>query len=280
MKARPPSRVYRTARPFETSLTSSRSEKSGLLKATTRSRYANHDRGANAMKVLVVSEGQHELGRENREDRLGALTTLVSRTAVKELICTAMRVSDPSFSHSHGAGGRLFERAYRCMLYAAEHEFDALVFLVDQDDDPSRRQHLDKAQDDVRIAIGRAFGLAVRTFDAWIIADEQALTSVLQRNVQREPNPEDIGNPEETLSPTSWRCRHEFIRALRRGSPDSVDPKDRGAVSERLCTLCRSIATPLRNPKTHHRGCALAHPVVSDTGRLPVPLVPMPPRLK
>jgi hypothetical protein len=151
------------------------------------------------MNVLVVSEGKHELGNEFRDERSAALITLVTRAAARELECTAMRVTDPAF-RSHGAGdrgpgGRLFKRAVRCLRYAMDHGFEALIFFIDQDDDPDRRQFLDRAQDYSAVAIGRAFGLAVRTFDAWMIADEQALSRVLGRTVQRQPDPEDIRDP-------------------------------------------------------------------------------------
>ena len=37
-------------------------------------------------------------------------------------------------------------------------------------------------------------GVAVLTFDAWMLADEQALTMVLSRPIQRQPDPERIGD--------------------------------------------------------------------------------------
>ncbi|MDQ3440346.1 MAG: hypothetical protein M3478_08365 [Planctomycetota bacterium] len=43
-------------------------------------------------------------------------------------------------------------------------------------------------------AIPRAMGVAVLTFDAWMLADEQALTMVLSRPIQRQPDPERIGD--------------------------------------------------------------------------------------
>lgn len=42
------------------------------------------------------------------------------------------------------------------------------------------------------VSLRRALGVAIRTFDAWMLADEQALTHALGYNVQRQRNPETI----------------------------------------------------------------------------------------
>lgn len=42
-----------------------------------------------------------------------------------------------------------------------------------------RVQEITDAQNDQRVALRRALGVAIRTFDAWMLADEQALTRVL-----------------------------------------------------------------------------------------------------
>ena len=43
----------------------------------------------------------------------------------------------------------------------------------------------------------RALGVAVRSFDAWMLADEQALTTALGYTVSRQSEPEAIRNPKE-----------------------------------------------------------------------------------
>ncbi|HET6251290.1 MAG TPA: hypothetical protein VFE47_26640 [Tepidisphaeraceae bacterium] len=101
---------------------------------------------------------------------------------------------DHEFRVIPGRGGKLFKRAMRCLRYAADNGFGALVFVIDQDDEPERREPLDRAQEYDGVAIGRAFGLAVRTFDAWMIADEQALSKILGRIIQRQPSPEAISD--------------------------------------------------------------------------------------
>ena len=147
------------------------------------------------MRVLLVSEGKHELGDLNRDEKLSALSILVAKTSSRQFEFTTKKVSDRDFATAHGKGGNLFKRAIRCLLYAAEHKFDALVFVIDQDDDRRRREPLDRAQEYLGVSIRRAFGLAVRSFDAWMIADEQALSKALGRVIQRQPHPETIDDP-------------------------------------------------------------------------------------
>ena len=139
------------------------------------------------MKVLIISEGKHELG--------GALETIVRRIMAIPAEFEALKVSDRALRVSHGRGPGYFKKAVRCLLYAAEHGYDAVVLLIDQDDQVERRRQLSDAQDEFRLtAIPRAMGVAVLTFDAWMLADEQALTSVLSHPVQRQPDPEMVAD--------------------------------------------------------------------------------------
>lgn len=135
------------------------------------------------MKLLVISEGKHELG--------GALETIVRRlTGVQDPI-DQLKVSDPVLRVHHAKGPGYFKKAIRCLLYATEHGYDAVVLVIDQDDQLDRRRQLSDAQNDLRMSlIPRAIGVAVVTFDAWMLADEQALSRVLSRTVKRQPDPE------------------------------------------------------------------------------------------
>ena len=137
------------------------------------------------MRVLIVSEGNHELG--------GALETLVERLKPRGPVYEWKKVSSPELRVHAGKGPGYFKKALRCVLYAEANAYDAIVFVIDQDDDTSRRRQIDEAQDDLRMTrLPRALGVAVRTFDAWMLADEQALSKVLGVTVQRQPDPESI----------------------------------------------------------------------------------------
>ncbi len=133
------------------------------------------------MKVLLVSEGKHEA--------LGALETLVRRLSPK-LSCTWRRVSDVKLATLHGKGRGFFKRALRFMIDAQKEGFDGLVFVIDEDNRAERIRELDDAQDSTAIGIRRALGCAVHTFDAWFLADEQALSTVLGSVIPKQPHPE------------------------------------------------------------------------------------------
>lgn len=134
------------------------------------------------MRVLLVSEGKHELE--------GSLRTLVQRLSPVLDGIEQIKVTHPALRTHGGRGHGYFKKAVRCMLYAQEQAYEAVVLVIDQDDEPERRRELTKAQEHTLAAIRRALGVAVRTFDAWMLADEKALSQVLQTTVQRQPDPE------------------------------------------------------------------------------------------
>ncbi|UCE50672.1 MAG: DUF4276 family protein, partial [Phycisphaerales bacterium] len=61
-----------------------------------------------------------------------------------------------------------------------------------------RVREIREAQDHSLLShLPRAMGVAIRTFDAWMLADEKALTEVLGDNVNRQPDPETIRDPKQ-----------------------------------------------------------------------------------
>src|SRR5687767_12965367 len=139
------------------------------------------------MRVLIVGEGAHE--------EAGALQTFVERLAGRPLDCQFRRVKDANVHTHHGKASGMEKKAIRWMLDAKRDGYDAVVFLVDEDGYRERVAQVDRAQDDRTSDIARALGVAVRTFDAWMLADERALTETLGRNVDRQPDPERIRDP-------------------------------------------------------------------------------------
>jgi len=141
------------------------------------------------VRLLIVSEGKHELG---TPERAGALETLVRRLIGHPCACDVLKVSDPALrGRFHGTGPGYFKKALRCVLHGAENGYDGVVLVIDQDDQPERRRQLADAQDHVTLA-ALPMGVAVVTFDAWMLADERALSNVLGHPVQRQPDPETI----------------------------------------------------------------------------------------
>ena len=139
------------------------------------------------MKILLVSEGPSELN--------GALQNLVRRLGVMEDDIDIDRVSQRDVHAHHGKGKGYFKRAVRWMLEARKRRCDALILVIDQDGRPERTREIDDAQQHAGTSVYRALGVAIRTFDAWMLADEKALTNVLGVSVSRQPGPEGILDP-------------------------------------------------------------------------------------
>lgn len=144
------------------------------------------------MRVLLVSEGTHE--------ESGALEALVRRVVPRIDQCQWARVSDRRFQVQPGKGGGLYKRVLQWILEARRSGFDALVLVIDEDGHRERIRDLDQAQAEVERTyhLPRALGLAIRSFDAWMLADESALTGVLQCSIQRQPSPEDNRDPKSS----------------------------------------------------------------------------------
>lgn len=153
------------------------------------------------MRILLVSEGAHELGAWDPWGKPvgpSALENFCRRLLSHDAEFVRMKVSDPAV-RTHGSAGRAggYERRVWMWLNRAEREgFDALVLVIDQDNPDERRQEqLDRAQEDARFPIRRALGVAIRTFDAWMLADEQALSTAAGYRVPRQRDPERASDP-------------------------------------------------------------------------------------
>ncbi len=139
------------------------------------------------MRVLIVAEGHHEGG--------GALESLVRRLSPHDLQCEFDRVSRKEIHAHHGKGSGYLKRAIRWMKEAEKRGYEAVVLLIDEDGRHERISEIEQAQHDRISKIKRALGVAIRTFDAWMLADEHALSTILEIEVGRQPSPESIRDP-------------------------------------------------------------------------------------
>ena len=144
------------------------------------------------MRVLVVAEGKHELS--------GALENLLKRLGGDNAVFEFDRVSNKNIHAFHGKGKRYFKRAFRWLKEAEKKGADALILLIDEDGKRERIEQIQETQDSLLSQLPRAMGVAIRMFDAWMLADEKALTEVLGNNVNRQTNPETIGNPKQVCA--------------------------------------------------------------------------------
>jgi hypothetical protein len=158
------------------------------------------------MNVLVVSEGKHE--------QAGALENLLRRLGADEATFTHDRVCNDTIHAVHGKGRGYFKRAVRWLLEAKRRGFDALVLLVDQDGERERSKQISEAQDSEEFSqLPRAMGVAIRTFDAWMLADEMALTDVLRCPVNRQAEPETIRDPKEVCASLRTNGRNQMAQS-------------------------------------------------------------------
>jgi hypothetical protein len=109
-------------------------------------------------------------------------------------------VSRKDIHAHHGKGQGYFKKALRWILEAERRGYDALVLVIDQDNTPERVQEINKAQNDQRVTLRRALGVAIRTFDAWMLADEQALSRVLGYTISPQRSPEDVSDAKDVCA--------------------------------------------------------------------------------
>ena len=158
------------------------------------------------MKILLVAEGVHELGDldDDRFDR-GALHEFVRRLlpeAAGPVEFVNRRLDDRRVETQdarkvgRAAGHRLTRRALAWVREARNAGCDAVVLLTDEDREPARHAALDAAQQNpVFPTVRRAFGVPVKTFDAWVLADADALTRAAGSRPTRRRDVEAVKKP-------------------------------------------------------------------------------------
>lgn len=146
-------------------------------------------------KILLVVEGKHEW--------TGAAQAWVSRLLGGNHEFVADRLAN-SPARVHGKGRGYEKKAIRWLIEAQKRDYDALVLLVDRDGNENREREITTAQRyglaDGQNGLPRAMGVAVEMFDAWMLADEQALTRVLGVTIQTQPEPENLRNPKKRFT--------------------------------------------------------------------------------
>jgi hypothetical protein len=142
------------------------------------------------VRGLLISEGSHEGSRA--EEKPQALQALVSRV-LPSAVFDWLDVHDlPRGNLFPGKGGGHLKLAWKAMLHATRNGFDALILVTDADGRHERITEFDEGQQSDRFPIPRALGIAVEAFDAWVLADHQAMSQALERTVPLQPLPENF----------------------------------------------------------------------------------------
>jgi hypothetical protein len=122
---------------------------------------------------------------------------LVRRTLSKSAELVPRRMADRNVRvHLRPGEGRGFvKRTLAWIRFAEQNGFAALVLVIDQDGCREREEELETAQADSHVTLPRALGVAIRTFDAWMLADEVALSRALACEIPRQKDPESLRDP-------------------------------------------------------------------------------------
>jgi hypothetical protein len=170
------------------------------------------------VKVLLVSEGKHE-GHAD-EEKPQALRALVARVLPAETTFEWLDVHDlPRGNTITGKGKGHLKLALKAMKHAIDCGFDALILVTDADRQQDRIAQFDAAQQSIRFPIPRALGIPVEAFDAWILADHQAMSNVLKAEVSLLPLPENYAGPKGSPRHPKQVCRALMRQHAWDGSP-------------------------------------------------------------
>ena len=163
------------------------------------------------MKILLVSDGPHDLG-PNFMD--GALERLTRKLLRRDAIFTAIKVSDPSVKTHRlkGKGGGTEKRVRMWIRRAQIDGFDAIILVIDRDKEAERIQQVKNVQEDENVTFPRALGVAIVRFDAWMLADEQAIGKALGCQIDAQKAPESNRDPKSDLR--SLQRQSEFDSGL------------------------------------------------------------------
>ena len=153
-------------------------------------------------RILVVAEGEHELADFSENGSLIILLRRILENVSFRAECRPIK----SFTRRihvrderRAQGDRHARKLIAILDEAKKGRFDAVCILFDRDGDKSREVAATTAQETSYVALPRAVGVAVESYDAWYLADELALATELKGNVDRQSDPEDERSPKENV---------------------------------------------------------------------------------
>ncbi|MBM7112396.1 DUF4276 family protein [Archangium primigenium] len=175
------------------------------------------------LRVVVYAEGAGELtGRDKSRQRrpgtpftgeeLGSAHLLMRRCLehTHDIATERIQFEEPLRLRARLPNGSDLqtERYLRQLLSWADEEFqpDLVIVLVDKDKDEAREARLKSYIQDLPVAA--LVSVAVQEFEAWLIADPQALKTVLRAPVSLPKPPEQLGRRQAKQLLQEWSEQH------------------------------------------------------------------------
>lgn len=157
------------------------------------------------MSMLLISEGNHE--GSSQPELPQSLLTLVNKVLQKSPQDFHWRtVRDLPVVRGKGKGCVLVGQ--RALHEAKTGGYEAVILVVDNDRCDERLEQMKAVQEQTtKYTTPRAFGIAVETYDAWMLADHQALGRVLNAYVPLLPLPENYQGRNDTPDHPKEVCR-------------------------------------------------------------------------
>jgi hypothetical protein len=155
-------------------------------------------------KVLVLGDGPNELG-DIRDVTLpsGGLPPLprLLHRVLGESPSLSFEVSlFGPVGHIHGKGPKYAKKVKLSIIRARQKNFDGLVILIDRDRRPDSETlcALERGRDEMMVATypSCAVGVAVETFDAWMIVDGRAIAQAGGTAARAHGDPEKLDGKE------------------------------------------------------------------------------------
>lgn len=198
-------------------------------------------------RVVVYAEGAGELtgpdtsrqrapGTPLTENELGAAHLLVRRCLehTRSLTPESIQFEEPLRSRGKLARGSMLHSrtTLRPLLFWADEDLrpDLAVVLVDADGKEARQAELDSALQDLTVEAVAA--VAVQEFEAWLIADPEAVKSVLRKPLSPPKPPERLGRRQAKELLQQWSDEHA-------SKQDPADIRRRLVQETHLDTLAR-----------------------------------------
>lgn len=158
------------------------------------------------MQISVYGEGKHEVGTATDRPLVRseghALVRLVDGLLGQPKGAMYVPKVFHKVKHIRGGVGTKFTKKVMAAIFKAKQESDTgLVIVIDCDDDSDRIVQLEQGRDDTLYDssyVPCAVGMATKTFDAWMLADHEAVRQAGGSTDGLTSQPESLSDPKET----------------------------------------------------------------------------------